>query len=445
MTSKVFNDSSVREFLELTAMFDALSPAFRAAVTLRALRARDHVATEAGRALDSAIRGSIRLIGYTNPALAISSVLLEPVANSVAKSEKLAGATLRVWAESHEDLQRLVLEHLGTQGIAADYPDFAANRFRGFWDEDSWQRQMDWIVELTEDWAEDDIALMLCYVSGKTILFPDGDDDEDDDGETGEEAFIPVASLRDGPAAPVAPIEEDLPVRTSEPTNRTGEPDKAVVAKPPDLPVELAGAAILAQCIDYLESLTPEDWNWDEAIPDFAEAVGALRELKAAQRERRTNLATARGEIQNEFAQDLEFLEQDISVWSPEGLTDLGELDRTLEMAAGLKRLLAEYREVRRTGNTLSEEMSRRERRFALEPRILDTMGLLAQAMSGNRGRSNGPAAGRARESETESAEPSGLRSRPGREPPPRRDGYQRELIYEPVEDAPVASEFADS
>ena len=73
--------------------------------------------------------------------------------------------------------------------------------------------------------------------------------------------------------------------------------------------------------------------------------------------------------------------------------------------------LLAEYREVRRPGNTLSEELSRRERRFVLEPRILDTMGLIGQSMSGGRGSGAGPAAA-------------------------------RELTYEPLEDGRVAGEL---
>ena len=205
MTSKVFRDGNTRESLQFTAMFDALSPAYRASVSLRALRARDHVATESGRALDSAIRGSIRLVGYSNPALAISSVLLEPVANSVAKSEKLAAAALRVWAESHEDLHRLVMEHLEIQDIPAQYPDFSAGGFRDFWDEDGWQRELDWIVEFTEDWSEEDIALMLCYVSGKTIILPNIDDDES------EEVYAPVTSLRDRPSLPPEPAVEETP------------------------------------------------------------------------------------------------------------------------------------------------------------------------------------------------------------------------------------------
>ncbi|MDE2843526.1 MAG: hypothetical protein OXN21_09105, partial [Chloroflexota bacterium] len=95
MTRKLFDESTSRALLEFTAMFEALTPEYRTSLVMRALRARDHVSTDAGRALDSAIRGSIRLVGYSNPALAISSALLEPVNASIVKSEKLAGTALR--------------------------------------------------------------------------------------------------------------------------------------------------------------------------------------------------------------------------------------------------------------------------------------------------------------------------------------------------------------
>ena len=97
MTRKLFEDSTNRALLNFTSMFEALSPEYRISLVLRALRARDHVSADSGRALDSAIRGSIRLVGYSNPALAISSTLLEPVNEAVTKSEKLASATLWVW------------------------------------------------------------------------------------------------------------------------------------------------------------------------------------------------------------------------------------------------------------------------------------------------------------------------------------------------------------
>ena len=405
MTRKLFDEHASRAMLEFTAMFDALSPEYRTSIVMRALRARDHVSTDAGRSLDSAIRGSIRLVGYSNPALAISSALLEPVNSSIAKSEKLATATLKVWAESLDDLEKLVSGHLQSEGLPIEYPDFENCRFRGFWDEEIWQRELDWIVDLSESWDEEDIALMLCYVSGRTIVI-EGDEITEEEGEP----FLEVSSPRDKQAVPVekepeAPRESAMP-RDSAAPRESGAPPaetaRVVEEQPPvqeplpastpvpsgptllDPPYEINGPAILNQCINYLNALSPEDSNWAEAVPDFVDAVSNIRSLKSAQRERRASLLAAHSEITQEFSADLEFLEQDTSFWSAQGLTELAELDRTLDLADGLKRLLNEYRDVRRPGTTLSEELGRRERRFALEPRILDTMAMMRQAMSGD-------------------------------------------------------------
>lgn len=388
MTRKLFEENFSRALLEFTAMFEALSPEYRSSIVMRALRARDHVSTDAGRSLDSAIRGSIRLVGYSNPALAISSALLEPVNSSIAKSEKLATATLKVWAESLDDLEKLVSGHLQSQGLPLEYPDFENCRFRGFWDEDIWQRQLDWIIDLSESWDEEDIALMLCYVSGRTIVIEGDEESEDEEGEP----FLEITSIRDKQAGAAEKEVEPRPAETARVADEqspTQEPLPVSPTAPAESipllpPAEIIGPAILNQCINYLNALSPEDGNWNEAVPAFVDAVSNIRSLKSAQRERRANLLAAHAEITQEFSADLEFLEQDTSFWSAQGLTELPELDRTLDLADGLKRLLNEYRDVRRPGNTLSEELGRRERRFALEPRILDTIAMMRQAMSGN-------------------------------------------------------------
>ena len=443
MTRKLFEDNVNRALLDFTAMFDALSNEYRNSVVMRALRARDHVSTDAGRALDSAIRGSIRLVGYSNPALAISSALLEPVSSSVNKSEKLATATLMVWAESLDDLEKLVSGHLASEGFQAEYPDFENSRFRDFWDENLWQRQMDWAVEISDGWSEEDVALMLCYVSGKTIAF-----ERDSDEEGYDDPFVEITSPRDRPAADQPAEASERQVVASPPAVEVARPAPAVPpASPPAAPLAsrpaaaqspraastIGGPAILNQCIEYLASLSPEDGNWSEAVPAFVEAMSNIRELKSAQRERRASLIAAHEEIIQEFSGDLEFLEQDTSFWSPQGLTELSELDRTLELADSLKRLLTEYREVRRPGTTLSEELGRRERRFALEPRILDSMTLIRQAMAGSRGgRETSATEGKASDDRSET---SGLHRNNGREPPGPAGHYQGELIYEPMEE----------
>ena len=428
MTRRLFEDSTNRALLELTAMFEALSPEFRGSVVLRALRARDHVSAEAGRSLDSAIRGSIRLVGYANPALAISSALLDPVSVSVSKSEKLAAATLQVWAESLEELEKLVSGHLASQGLPTEYPDLTTGRFRGFWEEDVWQRELDWIVDLSEIWSEEDVALMLCYVSGRTIVQDDGDD-----LPAANDPMLEIASIRDKTAAPEI-AEEPEPV-VSEPMPAV-EPLTAPAAALPRLPIipsEIQGPAILNQCISYLSSLSPEDRNWNEAVPTFVDAVSNIRTLKSAQRERRASLLEAHTEITQEFAADLEFLEQDTSFWSAQGLTELPDLDRTLELASSLKSLLTEYSDVRRPGATLSEELGRRERRFALEPRIIDAMGLVRQAMTGERSprrtaAADGDVGG-------DGSDPSGLPHRNNGSSLRSGADYGKELTYEPLDD----------
>ena len=452
MTRKLLEESTNRALLDFTSMFEALSPEYRISLVLRALRARDHVSADAGRSLDSAIRGSIRLVGYSNPALAISSTLLEPVNEAVSKSEKLATATLRVWAESLDELEKLVSGHLASQGLPTEYPDYENSRFRGFWDEEVWQRELDWIVDLSELWSEEDLALMLCYVSGRTIVLDeeveeeginDGvveigslrekpDYEDDLEGEpSGEDPQLSqfVDSPRNPPPAPVQPI---APVQSPAPVTASPPSISAVVT-------QIEGPAILNQCIEYLASLGPEDGNWNVAVPSFVDAVSGIRALKSAQRERRASLMEAHTEIIGEFSSDLEFLEQDTSFWTGEALTELSELDRTLELASSLKSLLIEYREVRRPGNTLTEELGRRERRFALEPRIIDTMGLMRQAMTGVRSSRVSPS----RDAETgDSQDASGLADSPLRDSVSSRrgsNGAQGQLRYEPLdsEEAP--------
>ena len=169
-------------------------------------------------------------------------------------------------------------------------------------------------------------------------------------------------------------------------------------------------------------------------MPSFVEEVSGIRTLKSAQRERRASLLDAHTEILDEFSADLEFLEQDTSFWTAQALTELSELDRTLEVASSLKSLLTEYREVRRPGSTLTEELGRRERRFALEPRIIDTMGLMRQAMTGVRGaRMSSSQEGEVGESQdstglTDSARRDPMRSRRS------ANGAQSEIPSEPLD-----------
>ena len=146
-------------------------------------------------------------------------------------------------------------------------------RFRGFWVEEAWQRELDWIVDIAELWGEEDVALMLCYVSGRTIVLDDLEEvgtsdgiaeidvmgekaDEGDDLEEepdGESQYVSqfVESPRNPPPAPV---QDSAPVAAA-------PPRAAAVATQVERP------DILNQCIEYLASLSPKTGTGTRQCP----------------------------------------------------------------------------------------------------------------------------------------------------------------------------------
>ena len=461
------NDADPGQSLAVTALFAALSPEFREAVVMRALRYRGQVSGDAGRALDSAIRGSLRIPEYRNSDAAPPHVLAEPVARGMFHSERLAGAALRVWAESHDPLLKIVADHLEAEALPAEYPDLPENGFRGVWDGDAWERQLDWIDDLSSDWDQDDLALMLCYVSGKTIIGPEDEDDEEDDSEAEDE--VPAAVYREdaGPPERAAAVEPARPPPAAviperppepEPPPAIPEPPPAIPAAPEPPPVVRRpvpetpppavvrrpvtaaaapapeGEALLFRCLAWLELLPAAAPEWEASVASFVAAVNQIYEENQSHKERFAGLRQTLAELAAEFAAELDFLEQDTAEWSVDRLNDLAAVNRMLERAAELKSLLAEYRQVHRPAASLSEELPRRERQNRLERQLLRTLGQMARQMAGDRGDGDGPAT----DGET-AAGPAGDDDPAELPPSPEEDPvdptFQGELVYEPVED----------
>lgn len=74
---------------------------------------------------------------------------------------------LKVWAESHSALRDVVVKHLGNLAMTAVDPDFSGNQFQGVLSSVAWRHETDKILEHHDEFDKNDIALMLCYVSGK--------------------------------------------------------------------------------------------------------------------------------------------------------------------------------------------------------------------------------------------------------------------------------------
>lgn len=433
-------DAARGQPLAVTTLFAALSPEFREAVVMRALRARGQGAGDAGRSLDSAIRSNLRIPDYSYSDSAPPHILAEPVAKGMFHSERLAGAALRVWAESHRQLQQVVSDHLAASDIPAQYPDLPENGFRGVWDADAWEQQLDWIADVATDWDEDDLALMLCYVSGKTIIASD----EDYPVEAAD-----AADYREdaGPATesyPAAAVEPEPPA--DELAEPVAEPEPPPLADLPPTPLpanldpsgDLTGADLLARCVAWLELLPAAAPEWESSVPAFIAAVNKLHGDNQSHKERFAGLRQTLTEIAAEFAPELDFLEQDYAAWSADRLTDLPAVNRMLETAAELKDLLAEYRQVHHPAASISEERRRRERLASLEQQLLQNLSRMTRQMAGDRGNADQPAAAPSTAAAgNDPAEiPPSLAETDATDP-----DFQGELIYEPVEEDALPAE----
>ena len=156
--------------LRFAAIFAFMNIDYIQTVVKRAVLSHKKASKEARGLFESAVNkpGLVKVSRFPNqPAKAPPPFLVEPVLRAVIRSDKLAGAVLKIWAESHEALGEVVVKHLGNLAMPAEYPDFLENRFRSSWFSDAWTRERDKILEQHSAFKKDDVALMLCYVSGK--------------------------------------------------------------------------------------------------------------------------------------------------------------------------------------------------------------------------------------------------------------------------------------
>ena len=167
-------------YLGFTAIFGFMDPenGYMETVVKRAIDSRSKVSKEARGLLNSAINSTVKVPQFPKePAKAPTPYLMEHVLKAVTIFDKLMGAVLKVWAESHDALGDVVVKHLEDLAMPAEYPDFSGNQFRGSWFSDVWEREIDKILERHGEFDKDDVALMLCYVSGK---IPGSEETKDD-------------------------------------------------------------------------------------------------------------------------------------------------------------------------------------------------------------------------------------------------------------------------
>ena len=300
----------------LSKIFHLMPDPFSETVVERALKFRGKASDGLRREFNSAIGASVRVNGFRNASKATHKQLAGPVLEYLdrAGDSRLTRAVLRTWEESQSSLRSLVAEHLSAAGQRVAGPDYESCRFNGIWDQDDWIRERKVLVEGSKDGLdEDDVALMLCLVSGR-IPAPDHLDDE------------------------LPPIESGR----------------------------------FRRWIDELDDLPPRASDWEDAEA-FAKAVEhlAVRKQKEFIIERFTSFNEDLDSCKEKFADELQYLDLELGAWFDAAFERLDILPEAQDLVDELKGQLSAYRPIRPQAAVLNEERRRSKARERCEEAIL--------------------------------------------------------------------------
>ncbi len=329
------------ENLGIRSLFDGMSEEYVESVVSRVLSHLGRASPESKRAFETELdKLSLRIPGFRTASLAPPHMLRDPVRHSLMDSDKLAAAVLVVWVESHQPLREIVQERIDDIGayigVSAEPTDLSKNGLKGNWPDRSWERERERFATIHDGYDEDDLALMMCYVSG---LLP-GMGDADGESEAASDA----------------------------------------VEQLPDI------LKLLALCVVDLESLPVSAPEWESDIPEFAENIAKTVSAKREERNRAATLDSFIADIRDEFSPELAYLESDVASWSANSLPSGGDIARALGTCEELRSALVEFRAVRESppAATRSEEAERRKKNDELGDLALGLVERIERLMSGN-------------------------------------------------------------
>ena len=323
--------------------------------------------------------------GQAGRVLGSSSFMLQgPVCQTVVSSEVLAAAVLQSWSESHSQLKEAVERHLTGRGLTTPGPNLQEKLFRGYWPVDQWEVEREAFTQTYgDDFDPEDVALMMCYVSGNFPKAPDSDSGQ-----------VAPGSLNDVLSASLSRLRE-------------------------------------------LPATAPE---WERQIPDFIASVSRLVEEKAAQLRWTEEFDAIIRETTETYGELLAFFECDTRRWAGAMVSHEADSTSTLKLAAGLKSQMAEYLPVHDRASSISEELESSKKRAELQPTIVETLKAISSLMTVESDASE------KERRPVESSAPSNKESRPEASQPAiaEQSPQGTEMVAQPavLEDRPRKPEF---
>ena len=311
----------------LTAAHEWLHEDYAATVVWQVLDAREQLPAEIKRALDAAIRNSsVKVPGAAFQLQDVQDApthhLHTPIFRKMQVSDELTEAVLRAWVAIQGELYESVVQHLQWNDEPTYGPDRQERTFRGYWDARDWQTNYNQFLADRTGFDQNDVGLMLWYVSGK----------------------LPP---------PIAEVED--------PSDRVD----------------------FERWRELLLALSPDAPQWENAL-QFADAILEIVEEKERQRAKNAvnHLKTKLEDIWLEYSDELIYLEKNIGLWGSRSKIQPEAALQTLAEVNNLESLLSQYRPIRDQAQSRSVESTRAGRRAELEAEIISTVNELEPVLA---------------------------------------------------------------
>ena len=145
-----------------------MNEGFIDSVVSHVLSHKDQMAETVSSQLQSAFNKELRIPQFPRfPERAPPGMLKQAILEGVYRSDALANAVLKAWCLSQRNLHDLVVDHLHDGSAVGVSPDFGESLLNGYWSIHDWNTERDKIMEINGELDEDEVALMLCCVTGK--------------------------------------------------------------------------------------------------------------------------------------------------------------------------------------------------------------------------------------------------------------------------------------